>query len=438
MQSVFQIMSKIEKTIIWSLTCIFSLYSFYVAYTLRQTYGKTASPSSADGDYEYNAWRKSVVSLTAMNVVYLASCYSVRNNLPGRYHKPCRLAMGLVMLSSILSVNAMVLMVAYMGVFFVLVAASRSKVVVWLAILFSIHATQSRRMMNVPFDFFGVERQYETVCRLCLFIAYLKCLDFGCDVVYKTSPQAYKNNEISKSGETKDVKVDDEDILQKLLDFLDYIFYVPLFFHGPVFTMKDFTYGDKHRASINKIEVLKDAFTCVVYTFFMDQVIFKYTSTTITKKYPGFLHDLSGFDSMLLASYHVQIFCVIYVIFYRFGGLFTKLDGHVPPGTPKCAHMMLTFTNMWRTFDQGLYKILQKNIYFPMGGSRRGLPMQLLSSFFCFVFVAYWHGGQRANHIVWGLLNWLGIIIEAIGRFVMQRYASKDFMRNNLVLSVLH
>ena len=179
------------------------------------------------------------------------------------------------------------------------------------------------------------------------------------------------------------------------------------------------------------MEILKDVLSTFFYVLLLDQVVFKYTSTEITGENPHLVDHLSGLDSFFLAFYHVQIFGIKYIIFYRFGGIFAKLNGHTPPGTPKCTQMTLTFTDMWRTFDQGLYKILQKNIYFPMGGSRRGIPMQLLSSFFCFLFVAFWHGGNRTNFIVWGLLNWLGVIIESIGRILRRRLETKEFMRHN-------
>ncbi|XP_066928185.1 protein-cysteine N-palmitoyltransferase HHAT-like [Clytia hemisphaerica] len=376
-----------------------------------------------------------------MNVLYLATCQFIKRHLSERYHKPCRLVIGLSMLSGVLSVNAVALMMTYMILFFSLVMWTRSKLITWLAILCSVYITQQNDMMKVPFDLFGVYGQYEEVCRLCFFLAYLRCADFGCDVTNSTNATPTKaevDDAETDDGEEQDSTDDknEENIASEFLDFLDYIFYIPLFFSGPVLTMKYFMNGDKNKAKINKMEILKDISTSLLYVLIMDQVVFKYTSTALTHLYSGlFLYQLGSFDSMCLAFYHVQIFCIKYTIFYRFVGIFAKLDGHIPPGTPKCAQMTLTFTDMWRTFDQGLYKILQKNIYFPIGGSRRGVPVQILSSFLCFLFVAFWHGGTQRNHLLWGLLNWFGVIMESIGRILMRRFATEDFIKRNKILS---
>lgn len=50
-------------------------------------------------------------------------------------------------------------------------------------------------------------------------------------------------------------------------------------------------------------------------------------------------------------------------------------------------------------------------IYVPMGGSQSSLPGMLFSTALTFAFVSYWHGGQSYLWY-WGVLNWLGVIVE--------------------------
>lgn len=50
-------------------------------------------------------------------------------------------------------------------------------------------------------------------------------------------------------------------------------------------------------------------------------------------------------------------------------------------------------------------------IYVPMGGSQSSLLGMLFSTALTFAFVNYWHGGQSYLWY-WGVLNWLGVIVE--------------------------
>ena len=127
--SLYTLLSKLVKVFIWSLTSIVSFYPFYVAYDLKETHKKYVPENHIAGDYEYDAWREYAVLLAGMNVVYLVSCQFVRRHLPKRYHKPFRLAIGISMLSGVISVNAMALMVTYMMLFFGLIILTKSKLV---------------------------------------------------------------------------------------------------------------------------------------------------------------------------------------------------------------------------------------------------------------------------------------------------------------------
>ena len=52
-------------------------------------------------------------------------------------------------------------------------------------------------------------------------------------------------------------------------------------------------------------------------------------------------------------------------------------------------------------------------IYFPLGGSRKGLPRQILSSMLTFAYVYYWHGADRFL-MYWAISQWLGVFLEAM------------------------
>jgi hypothetical protein len=61
--------------------------------------------------------------------------------------------------------------------------------------------------------------------------------------------------------------------------------------------------------------------------------------------------------------------------------------------------------------------IFCSHIYFAVGGSRRGPERRVLATVMCFVFVYTWHG-LWSNIFYWTLLNFAGIVIEAVASHV--------------------
>lgn len=217
MDSVFKTLSIIEKTFIWCFTCIASCFPYYVSYNLRRTYKEHSSSSDDDipGDYEYDAWRKYAVLLAGMNVVYLVSCHFVRRHLPEGYHKPFRLAIGLVMILSVLSINATALILAYVVLLFVLVVSTKSKIVIWMSILFSIYVTQNNELIRIPFQFFGVKGKYKAICKLCLCLTYLRCVDFGYDAVQEEYVNVSKETNEMADDDEPESKTTEQSVLQR-------------------------------------------------------------------------------------------------------------------------------------------------------------------------------------------------------------------------------
>ena len=76
-------------------------------------------------------------------------------------------------------------------------------------------------------------------------------------------------------------------------------------------------------------------------------------------------------------------------------------------------------------------------IYFPLGGSRRGVRMQLVASFSTFCFIWSWHGGYKSQ-LWWFIPNWVGIVAETIGGRMLQIPAikNKEVIRKNISSSV--
>uniref|UniRef100_A0A674BEQ7 Hedgehog acyltransferase n=1 Tax=Salmo trutta TaxID=8032 RepID=A0A674BEQ7_SALTR len=107
-----------------------------------------------------------------------------------------------------------------------------------------------------------------------------------------------------------------------------------------------------------------------------------------------------------LALALVQFFYVMYLVLFGVPSLLAGLDGlHPPPPRSYRAVSPSCWDVEVRHFDVGLY------IYIPLGSSRRGLMLKMLSTALAFGFVCLWHGGHDYLQY-WALMDWVGVLVE--------------------------
>lgn len=197
-----------------------------------------------------------------------------------------------------------------------------------------------------------------------------------------------------------------------IIDFLAYVFYFPLFLNGPILTFD--TFHNQMKQRVEKpifYSLVLDVLSCIVY-FALVEVSYHFFYSASISKHTHILEELSCWETLGIIWTQLQFFYVKYVVFYRFAGIFVKIDGMEPPGQPGCISNLYTFVDMWRYFDKGLNIFLRRYIYIPMGGSQHGMLRQIIASFMSFAFVGYWHGGTE-RYLVWAFTNWVGISLEA-------------------------
>ncbi len=118
-----------------------------------------------------------------------------------------------------------------------------------------------------------------------------------------------------------------------------------------------------------------------------------------------------------------QFFHMKYVVFYGVPRAFLLSDNIEPPAPTKCVSRIHLYSDMWRYFDNGLYRLIHKYYYWPFlrkvtGGDRRGSwAVRLGGSFVTFAYVFVWHGLQKSV-FVWSALNFAGVTLEAVARAV--------------------
>ncbi|XP_076281734.1 protein-cysteine N-palmitoyltransferase Rasp isoform X2 [Lasioglossum baleicum] len=103
-----------------------------------------------------------------------------------------------------------------------------------------------------------------------------------------------------------------------------------------------------------------------------------------------------------------QFFLIKYVVVYGLNRSLCGIDRIKAPSQPKCVARVHLYSDMWKYFDEGLYKFLVRYMYTPLLTSNFN---KLLASFLCFTFVFVWHGMQT-NICIWAFLNFVGLNVE--------------------------
>jgi len=84
---------------------------------------------------------------------------------------------------------------------------------------------------------------------------------------------------------------------------------------------------------------------------------------------------------------------------------------------PYLAHSL---TEFWRRWHISLSTWIRDYIYIPLGGSRHGVALKVLSGLVAFAICGLWHGAAL-NFIVWGLYHGVGLAVAANYRTALGR-----------------
>ena len=97
--------------------------------------------------------------------------------------------------------------------------------------------------------------------------------------------------------------------------------------------------------------------------------------------------SLAGFTYYLCVFFNIK-----YLVLYGFPITFAKMEGYKPPNPPECCVVIYKFSDVWRYFDQGLYKFMIKHIYVPWIQGCNSTVRKLQATTLVFTFVYVWHG----------------------------------------------
>ncbi|TWW78355.1 protein-cysteine N-palmitoyltransferase HHAT [Takifugu flavidus] len=195
-----------------------------------------------------------------------------------------------------------------------------------------------------------------------------------------------------------------------------YTFYHPFFYNGPIILYKDYIEqmqrpaeeSDRNGAALRYLVLRSGRIIlwwclaeCLIHTMYMHSI---QSNETYLEMLPPWA--LGG-----LALALVQFFYVKYLVLFGLPSMLATMDKVLPPKLPRCVSIMHGFTEMWRHFDEGLYRWLIRYIYLPLGGSRHGQLCKMASTGLAFGYVCLWHGGHGYLQL-WALMNWAGVLVE--------------------------
>ncbi len=119
------------------------------------------------------------------------------------------------------------------------------------------------------------------------------------------------------------------------------------------------------------------------------------------------------------ASAWMGILCYTLQIFYDFSGYtdmaigIGKMLGYPLPENFDFPYLSRSVSEFWRRWHMTLGAWFKEYIYFPLGGSRKGLLRTILNLSVVWLFTGIWHGAAT-HYVLWGAYFGILVIIEKL------------------------
>ncbi|MDO5138341.1 MAG: MBOAT family O-acyltransferase [Oscillospiraceae bacterium] len=137
---------------------------------------------------------------------------------------------------------------------------------------------------------------------------------------------------------------------------------------------------------------------------------------------------------LLLASvfYSFQLYCDFAGYSYIAIGI-GKLFGLSVPVNFERPYLATNIQDFWRRWHIGLSRWFREHIYFPLGGSRKGIYRTAINTIIVFAVSGLWHG-FGLNFIAWGLMHGFALALYGLIRPFLKKSGLLDLTEKNLLL----
>lgn len=227
-------------------------------------------------------------------------------------------------------------------------------------------------------------------------------------------------------SQKKEIQSGKDLFYDKVVTISAYLLYLPGFFAGPIYLYNDFEKATRHVRAEPEKEVFlgRKYFKTMGFLIVLIAEIIYYEwmlhwlySSAITSDYI----IVSGYNSWQFSGFLASLCLLFYLKYTCIYGAFKILasfDGvaSISPPLPQCVAAVHLNSQLWRTFDVGIYNWLKKYAYDPIVKSNRTIYARFLATFVSFVCIALWHLPLTPAIITWLGLNILGSFIEIWAR----------------------
>ncbi|KAF0289239.1 Protein-cysteine N-palmitoyltransferase Rasp [Amphibalanus amphitrite] len=144
---------------------------------------------------------------------------------------------------------------------------------------------------------------------------------------------------------------------------------------------------------------------------------------------PEDMHRLFGRWEIAGLNYWAgQYFHVKYVVCYGIPCALASFEGVPTPLPPRCVSWIASYSDMWKYFDHGLYRFMQRHIYRPLCGAQPSAGRRMAASAAVFAFVFAWHG-LLPHILVWSVANFVCVTVERAGGRVASSRRGREWRR---------
>lgn len=258
---------------------------------------------------------------------------------------------------------------------------------------------------------------------LCLYFA--KYLNFSVDVVnriFRTSIQPVPNIIVplgmsflcfSMISYLVDIYKEKSNGAENILDFFVYLTFFPKISQGPIASYCIMNDDIIHGGESLHIQNIADGARRFICGFGKKVLIADVLGASVDRIYLNLAAGITG------ATAWMGILCYTLQIYYDFSGytdmaigIAAMLGFHLPENFT-APYLSKSVSEFWRRWHITLGQWFKEYVYFPLGGSRRGMIRTVLNLSVVWMLTGLWHGAS-AHFVLWGVYFGVFVIIEKL------------------------
>ena len=157
----------------------------------------------------------------------------------------------------------------------------------------------------------------------------------------------------------------------------------------------------------------------ILWGFFQKTVVANGLGLSVDHHFTNYA--VSSPTRLLLASvfYSFQLYCDFAGYSYIAIGL-GKLFGLSVPVNFERPYLATNIQDFWRRWHIGLSRWFREHIYFPLGGSRKGIYRTAINTIIVFAASGLWHG-FGLNFVAWGLMHGFALALFGLIKPLLNR-----------------